>query len=201
MGGMSPSMLTPSIDPINKTLTSMRGYRGEATESEPPVLSPQEQALLNTAKPKADAIMAKHLEMTKLKDIPPLSLGLSSSAGSSNDPDMSSTTAAMELDIRRKRLIYRSKQRGWLEVDLLLGTWASEHVPNLSLSELDEYEIFVNQETIDIYNIITLRVTELPVALQNNSVVQQIQSWARSSPLGKADPETYKQMKQKAKLI
>jgi hypothetical protein len=28
--------------------------------------------------------------------------------------------------VRRKRMIYRSKQRGWLEADLLLGTWAVE---------------------------------------------------------------------------
>jgi succinate dehydrogenase assembly factor 2 len=36
------------------------------------------------------------------------------------------------MQVRRKRLIYRSKQRGWLEVDLLMGTWAVEHVPKLS---------------------------------------------------------------------
>ena len=67
----------------------------------------------------------------------------------------------LEHEIRQKWLIYRSKQRGWLEVDLLLGTWASENVPNLSSGELDEFEAFVNMYTIDIYNIVTLR-TEIP---------------------------------------
>ena len=43
-------------------------------------------------------------------------------------------------------------------VDLLLGTWASKFVGTLEMKELDEYEVFVNMETIDIYNIITLRV-------------------------------------------
>lgn len=29
--------------------------------------------------------------------------------------------------IYRKKLLYRSKQRGWLEVDLILGSWANFH--------------------------------------------------------------------------
>ena len=37
---------------------------------------------------------------------------------------------------RRRRLIYRSRQRGWLEVDLLLGKWATENVPKLNAEQL-----------------------------------------------------------------
>lgn len=32
----------------------------------------------------------------------------------------------------RKRLVYRSKQRGWLEVDLLLGSFATKYVPEFT---------------------------------------------------------------------
>ena len=35
-------------------------------------------------------------------------------------------------ETNRKRLIYRSKQRGWLEVDLLLGSFATKHVPEFT---------------------------------------------------------------------
>lgn len=36
---------------------------------------------------------------------------------------------ADDLDMsRRKRMIYRSKQRGWLEADILLGSWAVSNV-------------------------------------------------------------------------
>ena len=51
--------------------------------------------------------------------------------------------------VRRKRMIYRSKQRGWLEADLLMGSWAVENVPNLTEAELDEYELLLKEETID----------------------------------------------------
>ena len=35
-----------------------------------------------------------------------------------------------------RRLVYRSRQRGWLEVDLILGKWATEFVPTLTAEEL-----------------------------------------------------------------
>jgi len=57
--------------------------------------------------------------------------------------------------VRRKRMIYRSKQRGWLEADILLGSWAVLHVPSLTFEELDEYEIILNEETIDVFNYVT----------------------------------------------
>ena len=40
------------------------------------------------------------------------------------------------LDATRRKLLYRSKQRGWLEVDLILGKWATEFVPTLTAEEL-----------------------------------------------------------------
>lgn len=88
-------------------------------------------------------------------------------------------------------------------VDLLLGTWASDNVPNLKEDELDQFEDFVNMETIDIYNVITLRL-DVPEEMKRpdgNGVVERIQEWARSSPLGKADPDTYKAIKTEKNLI
>ena len=55
----------------------------------------------------------------------------------------------------RKRLLYRSKQRGWLEVDLLLGTWAERHLAALPEAALRDYERILNRETLDVYNFIT----------------------------------------------
>ena len=91
-----------------------------------------------------------------------------------------------------------------MEVDLLLGTWASENVPRLSPSELDEFEEFVNLETIDIYNVITLR-TDVPESMRGvgseKTLVEKIQDWAKESPLGKASREKYVEVKSKNNLI
>eukprot|EP00536_Pseudo-nitzschia_multiseries_P005840 jgi/Psemu1/254839/estExt_Genewise1Plus.C_1170025 len=162
-----------------------RGYRGDTGEAVH-TLTPKERELLAIAEPRAEAIRADH------------------------------TKATVDLATRRKRLIYRAKQRGWLEVDLLLGTWASENVPTLGGSsnnngdnndndndELDQFEDFVNMETIDIYNVITLRLG-VPEELKRpggTGVVERIQEWARSHPLGRGDPETYKAVKTEHKLI
>ncbi|CAN0316159.1 unnamed protein product [Ascophyllum nodosum] len=68
----------------------------------------------------------------------------------------SGAEAAMDpVTVRRKRLVYRSKQRGWLEVDLLLGTWAQKNVPTLTVAEMDSYEDILNLETLDIFSFIS----------------------------------------------
>ena len=36
-------------------------------------------------------------------------------------------------------LLYRSKQRGFLELDLLVGMWAQKHVPTMSLQQLRSF--------------------------------------------------------------
>lgn len=47
------------------------------------------------------------------------------------------------------RLLYRSKQRGFLEMDLLLGLWAKEHVPKASEPLLAAFEVY--NPLLDIY--------------------------------------------------
>ena len=160
-------------------------------------LSEQEHALYLKAVPRLDEYRKKHVSMPDIKTIPKDSLTLPN-IGSDDD---------VALFIRKKRLIYRCLQRGWLEVDLLLGTWASQNVMSLNIDELNEFENFVNSETIDIYNILTLRLDALPEKWTKTAgtspmgVVERIQTWVKSNPLGKADPETFKAMKESSKLI
>jgi succinate dehydrogenase assembly factor 2 len=167
-------------------------YRGESGEMVQN-LSEKEQKLVNMAIPRSEAIMERHVRFPKLDEIPTSSLGPSETVG---DP-------TLELQVRRKRLIYRAKQRGWLEVDLLLGTWANQNVAALSPTELDDFEAFVNMDTIDIYNIVTLRM-DVPLELQTEDktgIVERIQEWARGHPLGKADPAMYEAVKKDNNLI
>ena len=190
-GALPTSSSTANAD-SNAAITK-RWYRGDSGEMET-TLSAKEQELLSVAQPRADAIYERHVRLPKLDDIPSHNRGDATAAGSKEE---------MELDVRRKRLVYRAKQRGWLEVDLLLGTWANQNVHSLGADELDQFEQFVNLETIDIYNVITLR-SDVPDEMKREGgagVVEQIQEWARASPLGKAEPEKYASVKQDNNLI
>jgi succinate dehydrogenase flavin-adding protein (antitoxin of CptAB toxin-antitoxin module) len=168
----------------------------------------REQELWDKARPRYDAIMERHVRL-------PVVAEDGCGDGGGGGPSA--------LDVRRKRLVYRSKQRGWLEVDLLLGTWASMNVHSLSAEELDQFEKFVNMETIDIYNVLTLR-SDVPEGMSSSgsgsgeegvdkqgdgggsgggrrTLVERIQDWCKESPLGKADMEKYNEVKTRNNLI
>lgn len=175
-----------SIGHHARTAQSVRNYLGDAgpmQKSPNEVVTKREEALWQKAQPRYDDIMERHIRLPTVDDI----------IGGEG------TKKERELEVRKKRLVYRSKQRGWLEVDLLLGTWAAQNVPQLSLDELNEFEKFVNLETIDIYNVLTLR-TDIPQEMEG-SVVEKIQAWAKNSPLGKANREKYSEMKKMNNLI
>ena len=99
---------------------------------------------------------------------------------------------------RRKRIIYRSKQRGWLEADLLLGSWAKENVPSLNEKELEEIELILKEETIDVYNYVSKK-DPLPEHLQSVGVMKQLQEYALKRTM--ATPEGYRLTKEKNNLI
>ena len=44
------------------------------------------------------------------------------------------------LETTRARLLYQSRKRGTLESDLLLSTFARDHLPTMSPAELSEYD-------------------------------------------------------------
>ena len=99
--------------------------------------------------------------------------------------------------VRRKRMIYRSKQRGWLEADLLLGSWAVKNVPTLSEQELDEYELLLKEETIDIFNYVSGK-DALPDHLKDLSVMKKVQGYALVSEM--TSPEGYEKVKTETNL-
>ena len=110
-------------------------------------------------------------------------------AAQSSFPAHSQPPGGLAVDAteaNRKRLLYRSRQRGWLEVDLLLGTWAAKNLPGLTAGELDAYEAILNQETTDLYNLLLSKpeVAELGASL--GPMMTRIQTFVNNSPLGKA---------------
>lgn len=99
-----------------------------------------------------------------------------------------------DLTALRKRLLYRSKQRGWLEVDLLLGSWAEANLRSLGPSELDAYERILNIETVDLFNFLQ-GMKPLPSHLAADPLMLSIVAYIKQHPIGKASPAAYADVK------
>jgi len=93
----------------------------------------------------------------------------------------------------RKRLIWRSKQRGWLEVDLLLGSWAQERAMSLTDDEVAQVERLLALETIDIFNVISGQAA--PPQNVQGPVLDELKRYAQK--LGRMDPAKYAELKDK----
>ncbi|KIJ15934.1 hypothetical protein PAXINDRAFT_76341 [Paxillus involutus ATCC 200175] len=55
------------------------------------------------------------------------------------------------LETTRARLLYQSRKRGTLESDLLLSTFARDHLPTMSEAELKAYDKLLDEPDWDIY--------------------------------------------------
>jgi succinate dehydrogenase flavin-adding protein (antitoxin of CptAB toxin-antitoxin module) len=58
--------------------------------------------------------------------------------------------ADAEVASLRRALLYRSRQTGWLETDLIMGRWAAENLDKLSVEELQEYGKIVQVPVLDV---------------------------------------------------
>ena len=56
-----------------------------------------------------------------------------------------------ELDLIKKKLYYRSLNRGCKETDLLLTKFAKQHLAGLNVAETELYEQFLAEDDGDIY--------------------------------------------------
>lgn len=69
---------------------------------------------------------------------------------------MTGTTISSDgLDVRRRRLLYRSWHRGTREMDLIVGRFADSHLANLTDAELDEFERLIDIPDPDLYAALT----------------------------------------------
>src|SRR5579863_10355485 len=66
------------------------------------------------------------------------------------------------LDIRRKRLLFRSWHRGTREADLLLGSFADAHLAGFDDAGLDHYEALLECNDADLFDWITGRAAPAP---------------------------------------
>ena len=59
------------------------------------------------------------------------------------------------LPVQVNRLLYRSRQRGFLEMDLLVGLWAERRLPQMAEPELAACSAVLDQENPDLFKWLT----------------------------------------------
>ena len=69
--------------------------------------------------------------------------------------------------VQVSRMLYRARQRGFLELDLLVGMWAEQHVPSMDRAHLDAFQDVLEQENPDMFKWITGQAAAPPSMLKN----------------------------------
>lgn len=78
------------------------------------------------------------------------------------------------IEIRRKRLKFRSWHRGIKEADILLGSFADQFLDQMSVEELDVYENLLREADSDLVAWITDE--RQPPEEHNSKVMKKLQS-------------------------
>lgn len=66
-----------------------------------------------------------------------------------------STRSSADLDVRRRRILYRSWHRGTREMDLLMGQFVDAEIATLTDAELDELELLIEVPDRDLFSWLT----------------------------------------------
>ena len=70
-----------------------------------------------------------------------------------------------QLELRRKKLLWRATHRGMKEMDLMLGTYAGENLKKMTAGEMDEFETILNTSDAQLSDWLTDK-TPTPPAFQ-----------------------------------
>lgn len=66
-----------------------------------------------------------------------------------------STLETVNLDVRRRKLLFRAWHRGMREMDLILGQYADRHIVGFSDEQLDEFEQIIEVLDRDLFKWVT----------------------------------------------
>lgn len=64
------------------------------------------------------------------------------------------------MDARRRKLLFRASRRGFKEMDLLMGEFASANLEQMQTPDLDEFERLLDMDDQDVYGWILGREKE-----------------------------------------
>ncbi|CAL4966130.1 unnamed protein product [Urochloa decumbens] len=115
------------------------------------------------------------------------------SAFTTSQQNAATTTVDLSSDESRRRLlnrlVYRSKQRGFLELDLVLGTWVEQHVHSMDESNIRALLQVLDLENPDLWKWLTGQ-EQPPEDLNSNPVFTAIKSKVTENLTKHASPET-----------
>jgi len=83
------------------------------------------------------------------------------------------------VETTRARLVYQSRKRGTLESDLLLSTFAQEHLGAMDAEELTEFDKLMDEPDWDIYYWATGKRTP-PERWADSKVLEKLRVHARN---------------------
>lgn len=66
-----------------------------------------------------------------------------------------STLATVNLDVRRRKLLFRAWHRGMREMDLILGQYADRHIVDFTDAQLDGFEQIIEVLDRDLFKWVT----------------------------------------------
>jgi antitoxin CptB len=66
-----------------------------------------------------------------------------------------STRTSADLDVRRRRTLFRAWHRGTREMDLIMGRFADAEIGTMSESDLEEFERLIEVPDQDLFRWIT----------------------------------------------
>ena len=66
-----------------------------------------------------------------------------------------STRSSSDLDVRRRKILFRAWHRGIREMDIVLGQFADAHIASLNDDEMREFEIVLEINDRDLLQWIT----------------------------------------------
>ncbi len=86
------------------------------------------------------------------------------------------------IDIRRKRLLFRSWHRGTREIDLILGRFADAHLADFDERQLDRFEALLECEDADLFDWVSRRI--VPPPAYDHDVMRLLLAFRSAPPEG-----------------
>lgn len=76
------------------------------------------------------------------------------------------TRSSADLDPRRRKALFRAWHRGTREMDLVLGSFADDHIGTLAEAELVEFEKLLNVLDTELFQYVS---GELPIPAEHDT--------------------------------